>query len=346
MTIQGYNLSTILNGIVNVSKSKITLHELMQDIGLSEEQLQNKNEYLDWIYLAKALEKAVTVTKNPYIGLMIGGQFSPIGLGPELSFFMQICPDLRTAAIGASEHTKVIGGVTQLLYQENKYDFLVGFKSLNEWRERFPESYRVCAELNAVIIRNIAVFLTQGVAKPYKIIFEHEEQPKMKEVYYDFWGQNISFEFGQKANGGVFYTEKMKTANPAFDITAYQNYQEQLLSRKSKIDNIPTVSEKIKAIIKENLFIQHKDISQEDVAAQIFMTTKAIQRTLKKENTSWNELKNEVRVAWIKENILYQSDTQIGDLLSFSNINNFTRWFKSKFGVFPKTYRTLNGLEK
>ena len=161
----------------------------------------------------------------------------------------------------------------------------------------------------------------------------------MKEKYQSFWGQNMTFEFGQKANGGVFYAEKMKTPNPAFDAVVYKNYQTQLSLRKSEVTNALSQAEKVKAMIKENLFAQHKDISQEEVATQLFITTKALQRSLEKENTSWNELKNELRADWVKENIWYQSNVELADFLSFSNINNFNRWFKTKFDMTPEMFR-------
>lgn len=342
MTIQGYNLSAILNGIVKISNNKITLINLLQDIGLAPAKLEHKKNYLDWIFLAKALEKAILINQNPYIGFELGKHFSPIGLGPEVGFFLQVCPDLRAAAIAASEHTGIVGGVTNIFYQENAYDFFLGFNSLNEWKERFPESYRVCAELNVAIIYNIATFLTQGIVKPHKIIFEHEEIAGMKEIYQSALNINISIDFGKKANGAFFYTEKMKTPNPSFDTTVFQNYQIQVKLRENEVNNNISIAKKVKLFVRENLFSQHKDITLEDTAAHFFTTPRALQRAFEKENTSWNELKNELRKAWIKENVFCQSDQQLADFLFFSNIQNFKRWFKTQFEMSINEYRRIS----
>lgn len=339
MTIQGYNLSAILNGIVQCTQSNITLELLLNSINLKINQLENKKDYLDWYFLANTLEQARLLSGDEHIGLSVGKNFSPIGFGPEMGFYLQVCPDIQTAAKGACESGEIIGGVTKFFYLEDTYDSTIGFNNLSEWKMKQPESYRVCSELNVAASLNIVSFLSRGLVTPHKIVFEHKEEKEMLAVYKGFFGSHINILFSQPYSGIVFYTEKMKTPNPAFDENAYQNYQQQLNLRKNQVNQQVTYSENTTILLRESLFLQREELSLESIAQQFFLSPRSLQRFFEKENTSWNELRNKIRKEWIIENIDYQSNIQISDFLKFSSSSNFNRWFKNEFAVTPDCFR-------
>ncbi len=340
MTIQGYNLSAILNGTVKASKSIICINQLMQSIGLKENDFENKKKYFDWQYLAKGLEQARLISKNEHIGIETGKIFSPIGFGPEMGFFLQVCPDIATAAKGACAAGEIIGGVTKFSYKENAYDATIAYKSLNEWLAKMPESYRVCAEFNSAASINIVNFLSQGaIQAPHSIHFEHQEEKGMKEAYRKTFGDNISFVFGQSESAVVFYTEKMKMKNPIFDENTYKQHLAQLELRKNQVNQQLSFSEKTRLLLKEHFISQSEYLSLEEVANHFHLSARVLQRHFEKENTTWIEIKNQVKKDWIIDNFDYLSTSQMADALQFGNVGNFSRWFKGVFTVSPEHYK-------
>jgi AraC-like DNA-binding protein len=339
MTIQGYNLSAILNGIVKAAPSRICINELMKSIGLKEADFENKKEYFDWQYLAKGFEQARLLTHNEHIGAEAGKTFPPIGFGPELGFFLQVCPDIATAAKEACKAGEIIGGITKFSYKENNYNATITYKSINEWLSKMPESYRVCAEFNTSASMNIVKFLSQGVIFPHTILFEHPEQKGMKEAYQNAFGENISFVFSQSESGIVFHTEKMKMKNPLFDENAFKQHLAQLEIRKQQVTQELSFSAKTLLLLKEHFAAQNQELNIEDVANHFHFSTRVLQRHFEKENTTWSEIKNQVKKDWIIANFDYFSIGQMCDALGFSNQGNFSRWFKSIFGVSPAHYR-------
>ncbi len=339
MTIQGYNLNAILNGIVSTSKSNTCINELMKSIGLKANDFENKKKYFDWQYLAKGLEQARLLTNNEYIGLQMGQNFSSIGFGPEMGFFLQVCPDIATAAKGACEAGEIIGGVTKFSYIENQYDSTIAYKNINEWLIKMPDSYRTCTEFNTSASINIVLFLSQGLIKPHTVMFEHKEEKEMRETYLNFFGDGINIRFSQAQSAVVFYTEKMKMKNPLFDEKTYQNHLLQLEFRKNQVNQQLSFSEQVSSLFKENLLLSKQDLSLDDIAQYFHCSTRVMQRHFEKENTTWNEIRNQVKKDWIIANFDYLSINQMADTLQFSNIGNFSRWFKGMFGVNPEQYK-------
>lgn len=339
MTIQGYNLNAILNGIVSASKSGICINDLMQKIGLKTNDFENKKKYFDWQYLAKGLEQARLLSKDEHIGLQIGQNFSPIGFGPEMGFFLQVCPDIATAAKGACEAGEIIGGVTKFSYMENQYDSTIAYKNINEWLVKMPESYRICTEFNTSASINIVLFLSQGLIRPHTVMFEHREETGMSEIYHKFLGDGVNIRFSQSQSAVVFYTEKMKMKNPLFDEKTYQNHLVQLEFRKNQVNQQLNFSEKASFLFKENLLQGKQELNLDDVAEHFHCSARVIQRHFEKESTTWNEIKNQVKKDWIVANFDYLSASQMANALQFSNTGNFSRWFKSMFGVSPEHYK-------
>ena len=161
----------------------------------------------------------------------------------------------------------------------------------------------------------------------------------MVAAYKEAFGNQIGFEFSQPYSGIVFYSEKMKTPNPVFDEIAYKNYQQQLGLRKNQVLQQNNYSQKVIALLRESLFQQREELNLESIAQQLFLSPRSLQRFFEKENTSWNEIRNNIRKEWIIENIDYQSNMQLSDFLKFSNLSNFNRWFKNEFGVTPDHFR-------
>lgn len=83
------------------------------------------------------------------------------------------------------------------------------------------------------------------------------------------------------------------------------------------------------------------NISQDEVASELFMSARTLQRRLKEEGISYQEVlrstREDLATRYMKDE--QTSVSEIAYLLGFSEVANFTRAFKSWTGVAPTDYR-------
>jgi len=83
-------------------------------------------------------------------------------------------------------------------------------------------------------------------------------------------------------------------------------------------------------------------ITIEELAKRLFLSVRELQRyLLENYNRTFIELKNEARMSYAKNKLLYTnlSITEISELIGYSTIEHFTNAFKRYFGLSPLKYR-------
>ena len=95
--------------------------------------------------------------------------------------------------------------------------------------------------------------------------------------------------------------------------------------------------------IRRQLLLQPPSLWAElkDIAQQLNMSTATIQRRLKQEGVSYQQLKNDIRCDIAIERLSKTNDSiqSISDELNFHDPSAFHRAFKKWSGVSPGTYR-------
>jgi len=128
--------------------------------------------------------------------------------------------------------------------------------------------------------------------------------------------------------------KKLPSANPQLAQLSDQ-VMIQTLARLSRERIVP----RVKSIIID--LLPSGNVSDEQVAAELCMSTRALQRKLRKKETTFKQLFTEVRQEladkYIRNNQL--SLTEISFMLGFSEISSFSRAFKRWTGGSPSAYR-------
>lgn len=128
--------------------------------------------------------------------------------------------------------------------------------------------------------------------------------------------------------------EKLPSANPQLAQLSDQ-VMIQTLGRLSKERIVP----RVKSIIID--LLPSGNVSDEQVAAELNMSTRALQRKLNRKETTFKQLLTEVRQEladkYIRNNQL--SLTEISFMLGFSEVSSFSRAFKRWTGESPSEYR-------
>jgi AraC-like DNA-binding protein len=106
----------------------------------------------------------------------------------------------------------------------------------------------------------------------------------------------------------------------------------------AKLDQ-DNIAHKLKAVIIDQL--PCGNVTDENVARELYMSSRTLQRHLQREDTTYTTLLNEIRQD-LAEQYLTEQDislTEIAFLLGFSESSAFSRAFKRWIGVSPSEYR-------
>jgi AraC-like DNA-binding protein len=120
---------------------------------------------------------------------------------------------------------------------------------------------------------------------------------------------------------------------------AYQN--DKIVSDYlARFDNT-RLSERVRTIFIERLVTGK--FSEEQIADQLNLSLRSLQRRLRDEQTSYQQLLDETRLELALQyiNRTSLSVAQIAPLLGFSDSSNFNRAFKRWLGISPSKYRAL-----
>ena len=122
--------------------------------------------------------------------------------------------------------------------------------------------------------------------------------------------------------------------NPEMESLANQELKDALNS----VAEANTIAGKVRDILHEHLAEMP---TVEDVAAQLFMSAATLNRKLKAEQRSFQQIKDELRYSKAQRLLkdTRMSVDQIADQLGYSDASNFAKAFKNWAGVSPSQYR-------
>lgn len=121
--------------------------------------------------------------------------------------------------------------------------------------------------------------------------------------------------------------------------TMWEFFEAGLRKRLSKVEASATMSERVRAVLLENLPAGQHQI--DTVASQLGVSRRGLQRQLSEESTHFTAILNATRCQlasyYLKRPAIAQGE--IAFLLGFRDINSFNRAFKDWTGVSPGAYR-------
>ena len=170
--------------------------------------------------------------------------------------------------------------------------------------------------------------------KPQIICFTHAAPPK-KDVYRKFFGTDI--EFNQDFNGIVCASRDIDAAVPAADtkmVRHVQQYLDTLASRRNASMSA-SVRECIYTMLPSGL------CSADSVAARLGVDRRTVYRHLAREGETFSSLMDSVRAELVTRYIDNRDRplASLAELLGFSALSAFSRWFRTRFGCSVSEWR-------
>ena len=170
--------------------------------------------------------------------------------------------------------------------------------------------------------------------KPQLVSFTHAA-PQKKEAWRKFFGADVLF--GQDFNGIVCRSRDLDAAVPAADARMAHYVQQYLDSIASRRNTTMTASvrECIYTMLPSGL------CSAQTIATRLGVDRRTIHRHLARENQTFSSVLDSVRAELVTRYIENRDRplASVAELLGFSAVSAFSRWFRNQFGCSVTDWR-------
>jgi AraC-like DNA-binding protein len=130
--------------------------------------------------------------------------------------------------------------------------------------------------------------LTGGAARVRKILFSHEPQGPLRS-YRQFFGCEVAFD--QKADGLILTEDDLLCPVVDPDSRVYEMATTFIEARYPQMD--ATIQARVRSLVQQHL--GSKDCTNERIAAEFCLHPRTLQRRLRAEGTSFEDIKDEIR---------------------------------------------------
>lgn len=310
------------------------LNEVCEAVGVAPETLDDPNAKADLDQCIKAWEQALHYSGDPFLGLHLGEMTSP-GLVGMVGYFMESSPDLLTAFQNLVQFKRLVDSDPS--YVEIRGDeFFYHLDPYPLWTEISPETARHVVEHGFSTIPNFIKLLCGKAVYPLRV---HSAFPRPRDTREYVRILKTEPTFNQPSNCVVFRLQDMKlpliSHNPALNAI----FKDLLEKEIAKSGAGASFSDEVRSVILKKFISTIPQLPE--VAEQLHITPRTLQRRLKEEGTTFQAIvesvKSELAIGMLKKPNL--TVNEIAYKLGYMEPNVFRRAFKKWTGTSPKRYK-------
>ena len=280
---------------------------------------------IDYFRLWNALE---TEADDPTLPIRLGQAASPEVFHP--SIFAALCsPDLRIAAKRIAEYKKLIAPIT-LTIEESPERFSVQ----KQWDDPtlVPPASMGATEL--VFLTQIARIGTRERICPVNVESSFAMEPV--DAYEAFFGVAPQ---SSDRNRVTFSAEDARRPFLTASELMWKTFEPELQRRISKLEASAPLKERVRSVLLETL--PSGETSVDAAARRLGVSARTLQRTLKREGTSYKEIVNDTRAQLARHYVTNTSlnYAEISFLIGFEEPSSFFRAFRDWTGETPESVR-------
>ncbi len=319
-----------LNGLLDLaSEIGVDAEELFARSGLDPMGMTQPDRWVPARAVADVLEGAAASSDSSDVGLRLAENRHLANLGP-LSLVIRDEPFVRDAMQTLIRYNHMYNEALQIRVVEADEVTTIRL-TLSLGTARPP---RQSIELVAGSLVRILADLAGEHWRPVATCFSHP-RPSDTGRHRRIFGDNVSFDCD--FNGIVVRSADLDTNNVLAD-PKFLPYAQQLLNPRNDPTDAVIVSRTREVI---ELLLPAGRCSIDHVARSLGTNRRTLHRQLQSAGTTFTELLDTTRVDLVKHLLTNHNNslTDISVMLMFSTPGNFTRWFRQRFGVTPRTWR-------
>jgi AraC-like DNA-binding protein len=299
-------------------------------VGLSRRCLQNPDFKVPEAAVRELLEASAAAAGLDDFGLRLAEKRKLANLGP-LGLLVRDQPTVRHALEAWIQNRRVHTDSVSLRIEERDGNAVISVVLLVVT----PAPTRQVVEMTVgVVYRTMRLFLGDGW-RP-RVCFAHNA-PRNRDVHRRMFGG--SSEFNCDFNGIVCRSADLDSTIAAAD-PAMARYAQQYVDSITHAHS--TFSERVRELV--NLMLSSGDCRMERVAEHIGVDRKTVHRRLADEATSFSAIVDAVRTELVTR-FIDNRERPLGvvaEMLGFSDLSAFSRWFKRRFGCSVSAWRAIN----
>lgn len=265
------------------------------------------------------------------MGLVCGLNF-PIQSTGLIGYMMMNSPSIGIAMKKICVYQKMIGNSMGMRVEEDDHYFTIFIDLWSTWYEELR--YTLDIMLSACL--SWSEKITVKPIRPIRVGI-HYEQPSNEADYRKAFGP-VPVEFGATNSYLVYNTSDMNLPLLTQDSTLFEFFEKQVKEQYHEFKGTHTVARKTKKLILGS--IEGDTPGIENIASELSMSIRSLQKALKAENTTYQHLLHEARkelaIGYLKKGVFNKSE--IAYLLGFSELAVFSRTFKKWTGFSPSEY--------
>jgi len=306
--------------------------KLLAQVGLDPEKLKDPDNRIHGKTLGALVQAATELSGDDNFPLYWAKNFQPEYIG-LVRYIVMYSPSLREGFISANKYMRIIGDTfTYHLADTGDITAL----EINILDDDVLPYKRFMMEGHMARLAMLFRELFGKKVNPISVHFEHNV-PSSRKALDDFFNCDIEFaapQYKLRVPKSLM-DSPIAMANPQLNSMLLHQADELLATITDSETMGRKVSKEVMNLISKN------EASLENVAKCIGVRERTIQRQLKMEGYSFNELRKNVRIEMANQYLLKRdfSISEIAYLLGFSEPSAFHRFFKKLTGKTPKSFR-------
>jgi AraC-like DNA-binding protein len=303
---------------------------LMKIVGLDPAGLALQDRWVPAATVAKLLELSAAASGQEDFGLRLAERRRFSNLGP-ISLVVREEPDVRSALGMLIRYEHIYNESLRIrLFEANGLATIRVNLELGE-----QMNARQATELAVGALHRILRGFLWARWQPLSVHFTHDA-PADTRTHRHTFGPNV--EFQHKFTGLVFYASDLAAPNAMSD-PLLRPYAQQLLESIGAPRDA-TMLDRVRELIE--VLLPTGRCSVEQVARSLGVNRRTVHRHLASSGETFSTVLDTARVELAKRfmaNPCY-SLTEIAELLGFSALSAFSRWFRGQFGCSPRECRS------
>ncbi|MFI5634945.1 AraC family transcriptional regulator [Streptomyces sp. NPDC051664] len=325
-----------LNGYLALTRSlAVDPQPLLRSAGLANTDLAIHNKWIPADAVAQLLELSAVVTGEENFGLRLAEDRRFSNLGP-VGLIARDEPDVRSALEMIMRYLHLHNEALHIGISETNSLVTVQLRIVLGTPTECRQAIELIVGAFHCIIRSLAGYTWN----PVTVCFMHHA-PNDLATHHRVLGPSIRF--GEEFNGIIFYADDLDAPNTLSDplLRPYTRQYLEAVALPRPTADVDRIRNLIEALLPTGR------CSLQQVAHSLGVDRKTVHRHLARSNETFSSALNSTRIHLAQQYVGQQNRplTQVAELLGFSALSAFSRWFRGEFGSSPRAWRVTRNHE-